>query len=83
MNTNVKKISKEALEYVIGGSCVPWYLYRPIPDVLCDDCDDDEMLYISEYYEDEDIAVINCSRCGEGFYWDYKIDDYGSPSFLH
>ena len=80
MSTNVKKISTEALEQVTGGN-VPNYLR--LPDVLCDDCNDNESLYIKEYYEDKDIALISCGRCGEGFYWDFNKDDYGSCPFPH
>ena len=80
MSTNVKKISIEALDQVTGGN-VPSYVR--LPDVLCDECNDNEALYIKEYYENKDIALISCSRCGEGFYWDYKTDDYGDCPFFH
>lgn len=80
MNTKVKNISEEALEQVTGGN-IP-HIVR-VPDVLCDDCGDSEMLYVLEYYEKWDIAYISCHRCGEGFYWDYKIDDYTGCPFPH
>ena len=81
MRKNFMMINEEALEQVNGGGGVPGYLR--LPDVLCDDCGDNEELYIQEYYEKYNIGVISCHRCGEGFYWDYNIDDYGSCPFPH
>ena len=80
MSTNLKNISEETLEQVTGGK-IPHNL--TVPDVLCDDCGDAEMLYILEYYENMNIAVISCARCGEGFYWDYKNNDYTGCPFIH
>ena len=81
MRRNVMKINKEALEQVTGGGRIPSYL-TVLENVLCDDCNDNDNLYIQDYWE-KNVAYISCRRCGEGFYWDYKINDYGDIPFPH
>ena len=80
MNTTMK-INLDTLEQITGGGSVPRGL--ELPDVICDDCGDNESLYIQDYYDKYNIAIISCRRCGEGFYWDYKKNDYGEPPFPH
>ena len=50
MRRNVMKINKEALEQVTGGGRIPSYL-TVLENVLCDDCNDNDNLYIQDYWE--------------------------------